>query len=313
MSKTSKTVGFFTLLAIIYLIVQSAVGAYVNSSIERRLTSVVAGCPLCQPTIEGDLAKVRRMLTLGADPNASSKTGITALMAATDKGHTEIVEILIAAGANPDAALKVGVGKGITPLMSAAMRGNLEMVKAFIAGKANLDLTDIRGITALMFATRSGSSDVAKVLLDAGADANLARKDGLTALMLAAIFGRVEMTKMLLAAGANPNTVGETGITTLMMVALVGNAELFANLLKEALPAQFSSEELAYARDKKIQEKMTALLQEGRENHPEVVKALIAAGADLNAKAENGLTALDFAREYEYIEVVRVLEAAGAR
>ena len=342
MNKTIKTVGYFALLTIIYVVVKYGVYDLLRSSL--RPAPVVAGCPLCQSAFEGDLAEVRRMLASGADPNASDKinstalmtaatkghaeivktliaaganpnasdkTGYTALMGAATKGHAEVVKILIAAGANPDATF--GIHKDITPLMAAAAADdNLEVVNALIAGKANLHLTDIRGATALMHAAVSSHPKVVKALHAAGADLNTVAKDGSTALMITALFGRIEIIKTLLAAGANPNTVGGHGATALMYVALAGNPEF----LKEAIAAQLPSEKLTSVHGKKIQEKMATLMQEmqeGRKNHPEVIKLLLAAGADLNATTEDGITALDVARNQGYVEVVRVLEAAGAR
>ncbi|MBI4824375.1 MAG: ankyrin repeat domain-containing protein [Nitrospirae bacterium] len=42
----------------------------------------------------GDIAKIKELLDKGADVNAKTNDGMTALMLAADKGHTEIVRLL---------------------------------------------------------------------------------------------------------------------------------------------------------------------------------------------------------------------------
>src|SRR5207237_498649 len=49
---------------------------------------------------KGDVAAVKSLLDGGADPNAKTEYGATALSFAADKGHAEIVKLLIASKAN---------------------------------------------------------------------------------------------------------------------------------------------------------------------------------------------------------------------
>ena len=49
---------------------------------------------------EGDIARVKDLVNYGADLNAQSKSGYTALMLAIRNNHSEIVEILLLAGAD---------------------------------------------------------------------------------------------------------------------------------------------------------------------------------------------------------------------
>ena len=64
-------------------------------------------CSLCagsefRPTFcatTGDITKVKALLAKGADVNAKTNDGKTALMYAADKGYTEIVRLLKQAGA----------------------------------------------------------------------------------------------------------------------------------------------------------------------------------------------------------------------
>lgn len=47
----------------------------------------------------GDIAQVTNLLTREADVKAKNNTGATALMAASESGHSEVVKILKKAGA----------------------------------------------------------------------------------------------------------------------------------------------------------------------------------------------------------------------
>jgi uncharacterized protein len=56
----------------------------------------------------------------------------------------------------------------------------------------------------------------------------------------------------------------------------------------------------------------TALIQASQNGHLEVVRALLAANADVNAKLADGFTALMIASEKGHLDVVRALLAANA-
>ena len=58
---------------------------------------------LIQAAIDGDLIELKRLIGQGADVNAKTKYGWSALMKAAYEGHKEIVELLIHAGADVNA------------------------------------------------------------------------------------------------------------------------------------------------------------------------------------------------------------------
>lgn len=77
----------------------------------------------------GNLPGVKVLLESGADPNATTGSGVTPLHIAVE---TEIVRVLLAAGANPNARAR----NGDTPLRSAADRGMIEVVKILLSAGA---------------------------------------------------------------------------------------------------------------------------------------------------------------------------------
>jgi ankyrin repeat protein len=59
---------------------------------------------LISACFDGQAREVRRLLSEGADVNDADELGRTPLMAASQNGHVEIVDMLLAAEANANAA-----------------------------------------------------------------------------------------------------------------------------------------------------------------------------------------------------------------
>ena len=238
---------------------------------------------------EGHPKIAKALLNAGANPNATQEDGAAALLIAADYGHVEIVKMLLAAGANPNAAMdngKQASSNGQTALMGAAVKGHSEIVKVLLAAGANPNAAKDDGWTTLMGAAGKGNSEVVKVLLAAGANPNAAMDEGWTALMNAAQEGYPKIAKALLDAGANPNAAIDNGLP-----ALLANA-LFA--------------------DQASSNGQTALMGAAGKGNSEVVKVLLAAGANPNAAMDDGWTALMFASQEEKSEVAKILLECGA-
>jgi ankyrin repeat protein len=99
----------------------------------------------------GDAAKVRDLLALGVDPNVAEPSGGSLLSYAAHWGRTEIIGLLLGAGARLDAADR----RGWTPLMAAAARApseqppppddNAAAVRRLVARGADLDARSTLG------------------------------------------------------------------------------------------------------------------------------------------------------------------------
>lgn len=129
----------------------------------------------------GDAARVTSALQKGADINAKSRYGATALIFAADKGHINVVKLLIDKGADANAedtfykfrALDMAVMNNHTAvaalllergskgagraLMMGVQRGNLALVQAALASS---DLTRANLTSALPVATKIGNADL---------------------------------------------------------------------------------------------------------------------------------------------------------
>jgi ankyrin repeat protein len=96
---------------------------------------------------------VRVLLDRGADPNLKDEKGSTALSGVAFKGDVALVNMLLAAGAEVDAANAVGR----TPLMFAVMFGRDDVARVLLGARANVLLRDGEGLNALDLAQRQGN------------------------------------------------------------------------------------------------------------------------------------------------------------
>ena len=107
------------------------------------------------------------LITAKADVNASNDLGATALWLASRNRNPAMIATLLDAGANPNATLATGE----TPLMQASLAGDVASVRALLAHGANVNAHETsRDQTALMWAVSNGHTEVVRALLEAGAD-----------------------------------------------------------------------------------------------------------------------------------------------
>ncbi|MEZ5419966.1 MAG: ankyrin repeat domain-containing protein [Vicinamibacterales bacterium] len=249
--------------------------------------------PVADAAMGKDLAQVRQLLKSGADANASQGDGMSALHWAALNGDAGMAEMLLVAGANVRATTRIGA---FTALHLAAQAGRDAAVPALIKAGTPLDATTATGATALMLAAASGNATLVDQLAAAGAALDLTETaHGQTALMFAAANGRTEAVKALLARGAR------LGLTS--RVVDLSKVEVPEEVLQDqarqeqrpqagtaAPPARSQPSGIAgMTRPFKYNELigkhggLTALHFAARQGAFDTAKALIEAGADVNA------------------------------
>ena len=82
--------------------------------------------------------------------------GLTALTAAAFKGHVDIAKALLRAGADVNAANRIGQAS----LMFAALSGKLAIVDQLLVAGANPDAKDAKGNTAMSLARTQEAEEV---------------------------------------------------------------------------------------------------------------------------------------------------------
>ena len=175
-----------------------------------------------------------RFLRGGADPNARSLYGGTALHRAAGNGP-DVHRVLLDAGADPTAV----DDWGRSPLHSVAGYGKQGVIPMLVEAGADLDLQDRNGKAPLHLAIEHFEENAARVaeLLEAGADPFLRTEDGDTPLHLAAGAARwpdtaiVSVVEMLVAAGADVNAPNERGETPVELAWLAGRPAVVDRLV----------------------------------------------------------------------------------
>jgi ankyrin repeat protein len=152
----------------------------------------------------------------------------------------------------------------------------------------------------LVLAIENDDEPAALRLLDSGADANDKGRYGETLLMKAAERGQLGVVKKLLEKEARLNAKSDYGLTALMSAAMDGSVDTVEELIRADadVNAQFAGG--------------TPLTLAALHGHAGVVTALLANGANVEAKNEFGETALMCAAIGSFPEIVRALAQSGA-
>ena len=196
----------------------------------------------------------------------------------------------------------------VTPdLITAAAEGDVATVTALLAAGTPVNESNQRGSTPLIAAARQNQVEVARLLIEAGADVNRQDNSRQSAYLISTSEGYLELLKLTLANGADVHSLDFFNGTGLIRAADRGHVEIVAELLTTDI-----------AIDHVNRLGWTALLEaiilgDGGERHTEVVRLLVAAGADVNLADANGVTPLAHAQQRDYAAMVTILAAAGAR
>jgi ankyrin repeat protein len=280
-------------------------GFYVYGVQRNRLNDA-----LVRAADDGDVAAVQALLEQGANLNAGSVSlnTETALMRAAATGRRELVQFLLDRGADPNVR-HTGIGqlRGRTALMFAVDGQQAGVVAILLDGGADVNVRDELGETPLTLALERGYLDIARTLVDRGADVNVQNRFGRPALILAverlhsyAGLDRtavVNLVKAMLDRGADVNA-RDSGKTTLTVPTDAGLG--VQGVMIETSPAGGV-------------DGRTPLMIAARAGNIEIVQALLAKGADVNAKDSEGKTALELAKERGDAKVVELLKQSGAK
>ncbi|XP_047325498.1 protein VAPYRIN-like [Impatiens glandulifera] len=215
---------------------------------------------------KGNESCVRLLVSAGADVNARSKDGRTALYRAAANGNRRMVEMLIEMGADPtictiehhhsrsaiDAAREKGHKEVMEILergeavLDAARRGDLLHLEALLERDATTNFRDQYGLTALHVASIKGFKDAVMTLVDFGAEIDCRDGEGHTPLHLAAEGGHLETAQVLINRGADIDARTQKGATPLYMATTVGQNELVQLLISRgASSSTFPSSSLS--------------------------------------------------------------------
>ena len=152
---------------------------------------------------KGDVAKLKELLDKGVDVNTKTQYGATALAYACDKGHFEVVKLLLERGANVNVK---DTFYGEMPLGWALQKENVEILRLLLEKGAE------GGDRVLMYGVRANKVEIVKVALDKGG-----LKPGVlsSALGAAESSNHAEIVELLKKAGAVAKTSFPVDLDTL--------------------------------------------------------------------------------------------------
>ena len=290
-------------------------GAWINVQDAEGNTPLVEAC------IGNHPKSVQLLIENGANLNLANKEGDTPLLTAARDCSQEILKLLLIAGADVNKKDNLGVSALKTlfeqkldgetkcsssfdlvkkhleennsgyQLIQAAELGNTKLVEELLKNAADLDFEDEFELTPIMASAKEGHLEIVQLLVKSGANTA-------GSLLIASESAKVDIVKYLLSIHAD-----STG--ALSAAASAGNPELVDLLLKEKVNVNDSySDESGYS--------ATPLVMAAASGHLEIVKLLLASGADITFTDSEGKTALECAEKAEHKEVIDYLRQYSA-
>lgn len=193
-------------------------------------------------------------------------------------------------------------------LLAAAARGDAARLKTLLDAKADPGIRDAYRRTPLHVAAYAGHHDAMRMLVAAGADPNALENDRYDMATIAAVANDVATLRLALALGNRAgNTTSRYDGTALIAAAHLGHAEVVRTLIGAGAPLDHVNNLGWTALIESI------VLGNGGPAHLATLKALVDAGANVNLPDRNQRSPLSLARSHGYLEMIRILEAAGAR
>ena len=253
-------------------------------------------------SVASNAAVVALLVNAGADANRGDARGHAPLHYAVRARNVEVVQALVAAGADVNAA---SPGKdGDTPLLVACTTNNVSMAR--VLAELGADVNKPAGkVAPLHEAACLAGPEMVRLLVEAGADVNRRGYRGEPPLRAAIYrFGpKVENARVLLEAGADPTIAMVAGETPLHVAAGHGSVELVRMMLRPGVDVN--------ARDKNGRTPLHEAVTMG--GGVLVVKELLLAGARADIADRSGKTPLDYVARPRTPPDVRELVETAAR
>jgi ankyrin repeat protein len=324
----------------------------VRAGADVTLANDYGATPMTLAAEVGNTDILKVLLEAGANPDSPNPDGMTALQAVARTGNVAAAKLLLDHGATIDAKEKFG---GQTALMWASARRHPEMMQLLIAKGADVNASstdrdyqrhvtaegrpkslDSGGFTPLLYAARENCTACVDVLLKNKVDIDLPDPDGVSPLLLAIMNANWDLAKQLIVAGADVNQWDIFGEAPLLTAVDLrnrvdgGRASIdptnstkgvqIVNLLLEHgadpnmqllfKPANVRGGGTTFTRG------ATPLIRAATNGDLEVVKTLLAHGADATIYMADRQTPIHAAiagraTEPQVVELIKLLQKAG--
>jgi len=248
--------------------------------------------PLHYAIKSGDVGEdmIGLLIDKDANINAENSKGQTPLDIAIRRNRRQIVELLIAKGAN------------LASIHLSAYQGDLDKVRSFIEKGIGVNAMDSYGATPLHYAAARGNKEVIEFLVTREADVNARRSDGRMPLHEAAGGGHKDVVELLIENAANVSARARWGYTPIYYAVWSGSKEVVELLVEDGADVNIKDEW-----------GWTPLHEAAAGGNRDMVGLLIAKGADVNLKTNGGKTALSLAKGKGHSAIVELLRKHGAK
>jgi len=258
--------------------------------------------PLHQATGWDKPAIVTALLEAGAEVDARNSSGHTALYDAAGTERVKIIPLLLAAGADPAARPR----NGETPLKAAQTSGNKQVVEMLRNAKPAAPRASSKSEPA---PTSASGTDAIPSSDDAAREL---KKMGLTA-NKKTLFERVgardlKAVRLMLAAGLSPGLRNEQGRPSLWVAIEAGDEDM----VKALIAAGADASDPGASVEKSMEYGDTLVMRAVDRGNPEILKALVAAKANVNKGNAYGVNGLMSAAMQGRAELVAILVKAGS-
>ncbi len=227
--------------------------------------------------------------------------GHTALQAAAQNGHLDVIKVLL----KYQADVEIEDKDGDRAVHHAAFGDEPAVIKLLSQAGADLNARNKRRQTALHIAVNKGHNNVVKTLLELGCHPSLQDSEGDTPLHDAISKDNDNMLSLLLEYGADITLTNNNGFNALHHAALKGNPNAMKILLTKT--------NRPWIVEEKKDDGYTALHLAALNNHVEIAELLVNMGkANLDRQNVNFQTALHLAVERQHVQIVKLLVRKGA-
>lgn len=303
-------------------------GAKVNDKDSWNGTGLIRAAERGHAQVVGELLRAR------IDRNHVNRIGYQAIHEAIwlgkdNENYLTTVRVLAAGGVE---LTRESRREGLTPLQMAQRRGHdrlEESMTRLVTTDASADVD-----AALLRAAAEGDADGAALALRAGTDIEQRDAKKRTPLLLASAADHVEVARLLVAMGADPNALDDRHDTPWLVTGVTGSVPMLEALLPAdpdltienrfgGLSVHPASERGHVDYVRRVVETdidinlvndlgWTGLLEavvlgDGGQDYQEIVRILLANGADQSIRDKKGMTALDHAEAKGFTEIARIL------